>query len=150
MAVANKRVIVLRGEPIINEDGVASATIKPGHLVDGVTSVAPHAVAGGLCQRTFALERDEMGAGVDDSHKSVYAPAANYAVGDTVKIGSFAPGMRVNVRCAAGVNIVAGDKLESAGDGTLRKFTTGVILARSLESSGGALGAESFIRAEII
>lgn len=132
--MAVKRVIVLRGDPLVNEDGVASAVIKPGYLVDGVLSVAGHAVAAGACPRTFALEREELGAGIDDTRQGITTVSADYAIGDTVKIGSFAPGMRVLALIASGQTIAINDRLESAGDGTLRKYAAGVILGRALEA----------------
>jgi hypothetical protein len=144
-----KRVIILRGEPLVNEDGVASAAIKPGYLVDGVLSIAPHASAGGECPRTFALDREEMGAGIDDTHRITPTVSSDYAIGDTVKVGSFAPGMRVNALIASGQNITINDRLESAGNGTLRKFAAGVILGRALETTG-AVTALTRLRTEII
>lgn len=144
-----KRVIILRGQPLINEDGVASAAIKPGYLVDGVLSIAPHAVAGGVCPRTFALDREEMGVGIDDTHRIQPQISADYAVGDTVKVGAFAPGMRVNALIASGQNITINDRLESAGNGTLRKFTSGEILGRALETTG-AVTVLTRLRTEVM
>jgi hypothetical protein len=132
--MALKRVITLLGYPHINEDGVASAIIKPGYLVDGVLSVAPHAAAAGACPRTFALERSEMGAGIDNSLRGANTISSEYSIGDTVKIGSFKPGERVLGWIASGQVITINDRLESAGNGTLRKYAAGVILGRALES----------------
>jgi hypothetical protein len=135
-----RRVITLRGQPIQNEDGVASAVIKPGYLVDGVLSVAAHAVAAGACPRTFALERDELGAGIDDTYRGIGTISSDYQIGDTVKIGSFAPGMRVFAFVASGQNISINARLESAGDGTLRAFGSGTIIGRALETLGAVTG----------
>lgn len=131
---AGRRNILLKGRPNQNEEGIASAVVKPGYLVDGVTSIAAHAVAGGDCPRAFAAERDEMGAGVDDSYKFGYAPSADYAIGDAVKVLNCSRGDRVLAYIASGQNIAANDRLESAGDGTLRKLASGVIIARALET----------------
>jgi len=119
-----RRVIALLGDPIMNEDGAATAAITPGMLVEGVTSVAPHSTAAGIARRTFALERDEMGKDIDDA----------YAIGDYVKVGSFSPGQRVNALVASGQDISAGEFLESAGDGTLRAYAAGVRLGVALEA----------------
>lgn len=119
-----RKVIALAGTPIINEDGVASESITPGHLVQGVASIARFATAGGPAPRTFALEREELGKGID----------AAYAAGDNVKVGSFAPGMRVYALVASGVNVSAGAWLEPAADGTLRAHSAGTRIARALES----------------
>ncbi len=133
--------IALLGQPKINEDGVATAVITPGMLVDGVTTVAPHAVVGGLCARAFALERDEMGKSITD----------DYAVGDTVKVGVFGKGDRVLALIASGQNIAENNQLESAGDGTLRILAAGVALARSLEAVDNSAGpANAAIRVEIL
>lgn len=135
-----RRVIALLGQPIVNEDGVAAAAITPGHLVDGVTSIAVHAVAGGLCPRTFALERDEMGKDIDTA----------YAAGDTVKVGAFCQGQRVNAWIASGQNISANAHLESAGDGTLRVYASGQILARALEAVDASAVTRARLRVEIM
>jgi hypothetical protein len=75
-----------------------------------------------------------MGAGIDTLHAGIGTPSPDYAVGDTVKVGSFAPGMRVNAFLASGQVIAINDRLESAGDGTLRKYASGVIIGRALET----------------
>lgn len=129
-----RRQILLKGRPNQNEEGIAGAVIQPGMLVDGVATILAHATAGGVAPKCFAAERDELGAGVDDSYKHGYAPSANYAIGDAVKVLSCAPGDRVCVLIASGQNITANDRLESAGDGTMRKFASGTILGRALET----------------
>lgn len=118
------RVTVLKGQPILDESGVASGTVKPGHLVKGVSTIVVHASAGGAAARRWALERDEMGSGIDTA----------YAASDVVKVGSFAPGMQLYAFVASGQTIVADDFLESNGDGALRKYGSGVIVARALEA----------------
>jgi hypothetical protein len=122
--MAAKRTIALLGAPYVNEDGSASEAITPGMLVKGVTSIEKHATAGGAHSRTFALERDELGNDIDE----------DYAIGDTVKVGSFTPGQRVLAFIASGQNITADGKLESAGNGTLRALASGVAIARALET----------------
>jgi hypothetical protein len=135
-----KRLIKLLGEPIQNEDSKAAAVLTPGQLVafDGSGDLIKHATAAGLAQPAFALEREEMGQGIDNT----------YAIGDTVKVGVFAPGDRVLVFIASGQNLIVGDALESAGDGTLKKGTTNPI-ARSLEVTG-AVTVLTRLRAEIM
>lgn len=137
---AGKRVVALLGTPIYNEDGSAAEAITPGHLVSGVTSIVKHATAAGAARRTFALERDEMGKDMDQA----------YAVGDTVKVGSFCPGQRVNALIASGVSVTAGTTfLESAGDGTLRAFTSGVRVAVALETKTAAFTGQTRLRVEV-
>lgn len=131
-----KRSVILQGHPIINEDGTASAAITPGYLVQGVTSIAPHSTGGGNAARAIALERDELGTGIDSTYAGTNTGTGspNYAIGDVVKIGVFAPGQRFVGYIASGQNVTAGDFLESAGDGTFREHASGTILARALDT----------------
>jgi hypothetical protein len=110
------KVIALRGEPIVDEQNTASqADILPGMLIEINTAQwRKHAGAGLNAAPWFALERDEMGKDIDTP----------YAVGDAVKAGFFSKGMRVNILVPIGQTLVKGDKMESNGDGTLRKVVT--------------------------
>ena len=148
-AAYGKRVVALRGNPYTNEDGVASGTIKPGQLVDGVGTIIVHGTAGGNTPRAFALERSELGTGIDASYPGIPALTETYATSDTVKVGVFHPGQRVTARIASGQNISINDKLESAGNGTLRKYNSGTILGRSLEGPG-TVAAETLLAIEIM
>lgn len=136
-----KMTIKLLGEPIQNEDDKAAEVITPGHLIvhNGSGDWIKHATAGGNTARTFAMEREEMGAGID----------VNYAIGDTVKAGTFAPGDRVLAFAASGQNLTKGNKMESAGNGTLRVLAAGTPLATILETTG-LLAALTRIRVEIM
>ncbi len=143
-----KRVIKLLGEPIQNEDDKAAEVIVPGMLVawNGSGNLIKHAdvaaaAAGVRIACTFAMEREEAGADIDDA----------YAINDTVKVGHFGPGTRVNALVAtAAPAIVKGDLLESAGNGTVRKRTTGIALARALEALTNVSGVNARLRIEII
>lgn len=132
MAKTKPRVIALMGMDSLHytEDGAAAEAITPGMLVEGTTSVLKHSVAGGAARRMFALERDEMGKTIDDA----------YAIADTVKVGNFRPGDRVNALIGSGENIAAGAELESAGDGTLRVQASGVIVGFALEAVNNSAG----------
>lgn len=134
-----KKSIVLLGQPVYNEDGAASEAITPGMLVDGVSTIAKHASAAANTPRTFALERDELGDDIDE----------DYAIGDTVKIGAFHAGQRALALIASGQSITENQRLESAGDGTLRALAGGVALARALETTG-AVTALTRVRVEIM
>jgi hypothetical protein len=129
-----RRSIILMGTPHVNEEGVATAVVKPGYLVDGVTQIAAHASAAGACPRTFALEREELGAGIDNLYLGTGTISSDYAIGDTVKVGSFKQGERVYAFVASGQTILENSRLESAGDGTLRLYSAGVIIGRALEA----------------
>ena len=136
-----KRTIKLLGEPIQNEDDLAAEAITPGHLVTFNSSgdLIKHNSAGGICARAFAMEREEMGQDID----------VDYAVDDTVKVGVFPPGTRVNAFIASGQNIQKGELLESAGDGTLRARASGETLGRSLEEVG-AVTVLTRLRVEVM
>lgn len=131
-----KRVVTLKGHPQVNEDGSATTTIVPGYLVQGVSSVAPHATAGGNNPRAIALEKSEMGTGIDSTFSGTNSGTGspNYASGDKVKVGVFAPGMRFVGWINSGQVISENSFLESAGDGTFRIFGSGTVLARALEA----------------
>jgi hypothetical protein len=127
--MAEKRAIVLKGQPYLDEDGAASASITPGYAVDmGVTSVGVHATANGPGRR-YALERDELGNDIDEA----------YAIGDYVKVGNFYPGQRVLVWVASGQDISAGDLLGHAGDGTVKDYASGEYAGRALETIGAVV-----------
>jgi len=131
----NQRLIKLLGEPVQNEDHAAAEEIFPGHLISRNSSaqVIKHATGGGNTAPMFALEREEMGQGVG---AGVAADAANYQIGDYVKAGTFHTGCVVRVWLASGQNINIGDKLESAGNGTLRVLASGTALGTCLEDTG--------------
>lgn len=132
-----RRVIALLGRPELNEDGAADEAITPGHLVDGVTIIGKHATANGP-GRSFALERDERGQGIDVA----------YASGDYVKVGAFAGGMRVYAWLKSGENVAADAYLGSQGDGTLKAWASGPYLGRSLEAVNATAG-DTRIRVEV-
>ena len=134
-----RNVIQLLGQPLLNEDGVAAEAIMPGHIVEGVTSISKNTGNAVKVAMTIALERDEMGKGIDVA----------YAVGDTVKIGSFAPGMRAYLWLPSGQNISAGQYLEADNAGRLVAISSGVRLGRALEAVNANTG-DARIRVEIV
>lgn len=100
----------------INVEHVANAAITPGHLIEIMSTgkVRKHATAGGnAAPKMFALEDELQGKGIDDA----------YAADDPVQCWITQPGERVNAILKDGETVVIGDLLESAGDGTLRKYT---------------------------
>lgn len=127
----NPRTILLVGkETSIMKELIAAGTITPGHLVeiDSNGKWKVHATAGGPAIRAFAVEADLNGKGIDD----------NYAANDWCYSWIVPNGAEVNALVAASATaIVAGDKLESAGDGTLRKATTASGL--TVPSGGGTV-----------
>ena len=141
-----RRIIALMGDPIITEEEKAIESLTPGHLLeltsggwkkqtDDAANVAP----------IFALERDELGSGIDIA----------YASGDYVKAGHFAPGQRVYAFLASGQTVAKGAYLTgtTAGLLTAASVAAGVRTAMALEAvdtSGSAPAAGTRIRVEIV
>lgn len=127
-----KRVIALLGEPIQTEDWAAAEAITPGQLVNfnGSGLLIKQATASVACASMYAMNRDEMGDDLDVA----------YAIGDTVKVGCFHGGQRVNAFIASGQNIALGAYLESAGGGNLKVFASGIVKGQALEAVNNTAG----------
>ena len=105
-----RRVIILRGDPIINEDEVALEAITPGHLIElTTTGVQKNTDDAANVAPQFALERDEVGRDIDTA----------YAAGDVVKAATFAKGQRVYAFLASGQNVTKGAYLSGNTAGEL-------------------------------
>jgi len=93
------------------EEATASGAVTPGMLLeeDSSAEVKAHATEGGYCERLFAIEDALQGNTVDD----VYADDA------LVQFHVVDPGAEVDALIKAGESIVVGERLISAGDGTL-------------------------------
>ena|ERR1700740_3006869 len=143
MAKTNPQTIYLRGRGI-REEAPAGGTITPGHLVtlNSSDQLVVHGTAAVQTPSLYAQENDLVGNGID----------TNYVSGDYVQAEYLPVGSIVYALVAAGAAaIVKGDKLESAGNGTLRKLASGVAIAVSrdaVDNSGG--GSPARIRALII
>lgn len=110
-------------------DLAASEAITPGHLIErfnnaGVIRFRKHATAAGNTPKIVATEQSMLNKGVDDA----------YAANDLVEASALKGGSTAWMFIASGQNIVAGNKLESAGDGTLRILAAGVALFQALEN----------------
>jgi len=106
--------ILLKGPQQKEEYAAADATIKPGHLIELTSSgtVQRHTTAGGNGERLFATEDALQGNGI----------TVAYGSGDLVTCDLAPPGAtRLARLAAAAAAVVIGDKLISAGDGTLKK-----------------------------
>lgn len=134
MSATKRRVIVLRGNPEINEENMAAEAITPGHLVnfnrDG--NLVKNTVDGEVVSRSFALERDEFGSGIDVA----------YASGDMVKVGAFDGGDRVLALTPSGQNLAKGDRLEADDKGMLVALGSGAVLARATEAVNNTSGPD--------
>lgn len=127
----------------VNDVAAGGAGILPGMLIErynssGVPLWKLHSVAGGDC-KTFALNQSMINKGMDDA----------YAVGDLVEAAIGAGGTTFWGRIATGQNITNGQKLESAGNGTLRALAAGIAVALALESMD-ATGGAKMLRAEFL
>lgn len=119
----------LGGPRTVINDMAAKAAITPGHLVErvntaGVWQWQKHGSAGGNTGRNVATEQSMLNKGVDDA----------YAAGDLVEVAEGTNGSNFWMLIASGQNIAYGDKLESAGDGTLRILASGTPLFVALET----------------
>jgi len=105
--------IILKGCGVRNE-AVASGSITPGMLVAltnaTADTVVAHNVAGGTCERAFAVEDDLQGNDIADA----------YATGSRVQYNIMQPGDEVYALLANGESAAKAAKLESNGDGYLR------------------------------
>ena len=125
-------------------DMSAKEVIRPGHLVErintaGVWRWQKHATAGGNTTPAVALNQSMLNKGVDD----------DYGVADLMQVGIFAPGGYAWMLIASGQNIAYGNKLESAGDGTLRILAAGTPLFVAVETQANVT-AQTRIRVEAV
>jgi hypothetical protein len=121
--------IFLGGQRTQINDLAASEAITPGHLVErfnngGIIRFRKHATAGADTGRLVATEMSMMNKGVSDA----------YAAGDLVEVSALRGGSTAWMFIASGQNIAAGNRLESAGDGTLRILAAGTALFSALEN----------------
>lgn len=131
----NKRSIIVRGCPHISEEGVAASEVRPGFLVKQPASGVAHQTATSIVPKALAIERDELGRGIDNTYQA--ATSAYYVSGDQVKVATFASGDRAVGYVASGENIQQDELLESAGDGTFKAATVATAaIARSTEEVG--------------
>lgn len=104
----------------VPKEGKAYEALSPGHLVEWyndetVEKLRKHATAGGNgAPFIVAMEDEEQGKTIDDA----YAADAN------VKVRVLQGGEEVYLRLKDGESVVYGDKVESAGDGTVQKHVT--------------------------
>lgn len=125
----NPNTVFLGGDRTQINDLACSEAITPGHLIErfnnsGVIRWRKHATAGGPGAAAVATNQSMLNLGVDDA----------YAAGDLVEASVLHKGAFAWMFIASGQNIVAGQKLESAGNGTLRAHASGVALFAALEN----------------
>lgn len=110
----------------VQEEYIADAAIKPGHLVklDSDGKVTVTAANAGQVLPMFAVEDEHRGKTITDA----------YAQGDPVQCWIPTRGDIVYGILDVGAKVVVGDFVESTDDGTLRKLTAG-----TNASDGGAV-----------
>ena len=155
--MSHRRGIALLGTPIYTEDGEATEVINPGYLVEGQTAISLSTIDGLKAPIRVALERDELGRGVDGSvgensldTNAVAGETAAYAVGETVKVGAFHAGQRFLGFIVSGQDITEDDLLEAAGDGTFEILAGAEPLVRAVESVNNVNPDDAAIRLEVI
>jgi len=109
-------------------DLACSEAITPGHLIEkfnnaGVWRVRKH-TGTSLAGSMYATEQSMLNKGCADA----------YAANDLVEAVVGSPGTTIWAFIASGQNIVFGNDLESAGDGTLKVYNAGVKIASALET----------------
>jgi len=135
----SKNVIYLLGQPIYNEDGMADSPVIPGMLVEGFNGLVPNTRAAARIEVAVALEREEMGKGIDWP----------YQIGDTVKVGVFHRGARFLGILESGIAINEGDFVTGAGTaGLLNVGSSANAVGRSLETL--AADATRRVRVEVV
>lgn len=134
--------VFLGGPRTVVNDCAAAVEIRPGHLVEkfnnaGVWRVKPHTLTSKE-GTTYATEQSMLNLGVNDV----------YAINDLVETSIGAPGASFWALIASGQTIVFGNALESAGDGTLKVYSSGIKIATALESKTAT--ALTRLRIEVI
>lgn len=127
----------------------ASAAITPGMLVEqhadsGELKWRPHDTDSEQVSLAVALNQPYLNKGIDD----------DYAIGDLVRVGWFAPGSTFYGIIPSGQDIAVGEYLQSNGDGKLKTAsattaTANVAKFQSLDAPG-AVVADTRIRVQVI
>jgi len=136
--------IFLGGDRTQINDLATSEAITPGMLVErfnngGVIRWRKHSTAGGAAEAAILTQRSMLNEGVDNDTPS----------GDLAEVSILHKGAFAWCLIASGQNIAAGNRLESAGDGTLRALSTGVAIFVALENKP-SVTALTRLRAEAI
>ncbi len=112
-----KLTILLKSYNNVFDEKTASAALSPGHLVELISTdkVRKHATAGGPAFPMFALEDSMQGRKIsDDYNTTTHAEVALWIPGRGDEVYA-----EISSTSEA---LVIGDFVESAGDGTLRKY----------------------------
>lgn len=135
--------VVLKGHSGAQyKEADCAEAIVPGHLIAlNASSKAIKQTLVGPVQAAVATENHWVGGGLDDA----------YAINDRLLYQVLQPGAEFQALVAAGAAAIGlNDYCESAGDGTVRKATSGAFICRGagVDNSGGSAAAR--IRLEIL
>lgn len=145
------KTVLLRGTPpVLEAKAATSEAIKPGMLLDltSAGTVRKHTNTGfgasvARAAALFAVEPGWRGGDIDTA----------YADGDTVTYVAAGPGDEIYAHLQDAENVVVGQYLQSAGDGSLEAVDSdGFAIAQALEAvntSGGAT-ATARIRVRVL
>lgn len=141
----NPNTVHLGGPMTLVDHLVAIEAVTPGMLVEyhddsGTLKWGVHDAADDPVHRAVALEQDELNKTVSDA----------YAAGDLMKVGVLVPGSTFWGLIPSGQNISPGDRLQSNGDGKLKAAASGEVAFVAIESSGGAVTADTRLRVEVL
>lgn len=125
----------LGGRLTMVNDLACSEAITPGMLVErhsasGTPKFRKHATAAGDTAQLIAIEAHMLNKGVDD----------DWASGSLIEVGAAHKGSTWWMIIASGEKLLAGEQLESAGNGLLRKKNAGVALFTALEDTDNTAG----------
>lgn len=123
--------VFLGGDRTQIGDMAAKEAITPGHLVERVNTAGvwrwqknTNTTAAKASEAAVATDQAMLNKGVDD----------DYVIGDLMEVSILHKGASAWMFIASGQNIAYGDKLESAGNGTLRAYSSGAVLFVALET----------------
>jgi len=145
ITVLNPNTIHLGGLKVEINEFAAIEAITPGMVLEyrndsGTLKFGVHDTADDPCYPIIALNQPELNLTVSDA----------YAVYDLVKAAHMLPGATFWALIPSGQNIAPGDLLQSNGDGKLKALASGVARFVALESSGGAVVADTRLRVEVL
>lgn len=138
------KTVVVKGDPIYDE-ALASEAITPGHLIEYVPSgadagqVRKHSTASGPASPMFAVEESLVGEGITDA----------YADGDTTQFAHFRRGDVVYALLGTSEAVEYGNELDSKGDGTLKRRTSGNFPLCEAEESVSNVGGSAAVRVKV-
>lgn len=141
----NPNTIWLGGLKTEINEFAAIESLTPGMVLEyhndsGTLKFGVHDTADDPCYPIVALNFPELNKGIDDA----------YAAGDLVKAAHLHPGATFLAIIPSGQNISPAALLQSNGDGKLKALGSGVARFVALESSGGAVTADTRIRVEVL